>query len=126
MKLSVTTTKVEITQPSSVNQGEYNATVCEFEFSNLFDDLVTKAVFTDLETGDAYEVPILDNTCNIPVEMLRHKGDIKIGVYGYEVDGEELKLRYSPIPTRVKVNPGSYNPDVKNPGEVTPSHYEIY
>ena len=62
MKLSVTQNKIEITEKSLVNQGEYKITPCKFEFTEVYKTLVKKAVFTDLATNTAYEVPIVEST----------------------------------------------------------------
>ncbi|WP_289458362.1 hypothetical protein, partial [Klebsiella pneumoniae] len=74
MKLSVTQNKIEITEKSIVNQGEYKITPCKFEFTDAYKTLVKKAVFTDLNTNKAYERPIVENECDIPANVLEAKG----------------------------------------------------
>lgn len=128
MKLSVTQNKVEIAEKGIVNQGEYQVTECEFDFIGAYDNLVKKAVFTDKTTGKAYEMPILDNACMIPAEILQNKGVCLIGVYAYDTfaDSDELALRYSPTPATVTIELGSYKEDVENPSNVTASQAEQY
>lgn len=128
MRLSVTQNKVEIVEKSIVNQGEYNVTECEFDFVGAYDGLVKKAIFTDKATNKAYEMPILNNSCTIPAEILQNKGVCLIGVYAYETfaDGDELALRYSPTPATVTIELGSYKADVENPSDITASQAEQY
>lgn len=128
MKLSVTQNKVEIVEKGIVNQGEYNVTECEFDFVGAYDSLVKKAIFTDKTTDKAYEMPILDNACTIPTEILQNKGVCLIGVYAYETfaDSNELALRYSPTPATATIELGSYKADVENPSDITTSQAEQY
>lgn len=128
MRLSVTQNKVEIVEKGIVNQGEYKVTECEFDFVGAYDNLVKKAIFTDKATGKAYEMPILDNACTIPAEILQNKGVCLIGVYAYETfaDSDVLALRYSPTPATVTIELGSYKADVENPSDITTSQAEQY
>ena len=126
MKFTVTQNKVDLVETSTVNEGEYNATICEFEYSSSYNGLVKNAIFTLTNTGDSYEVPLVDGTCDIPVEVLKSKEYVTVGVYGYEIgEDDELVLRYSPTPARFQVAPGSYKEDVKNPSDITPSQAAI-
>lgn len=125
MLFSVTKNKVVLSEEEKVNEGEYKATLCQFEFDDIYTGLVMKAVFTNSSRG-SYEVPILNDRCEIPAEVLQSMGNIKVGVYGYEVDGDELVLRYSPSPTFVKVDSGSYVSNPMNPEEITPTQFEQY
>lgn len=128
MRLSVTQNKVEVVEKGIVNQGEYKVTECEFDFVGAYDNLVKKAIFTDKATGKAYEMPIIDNACTIPAEILQNKGVCLIGVYAYDAftDSDELALRYSPTPATVTIELGSYKADVENPSDVTASQAEQY
>ena len=124
MKISVTTNSVEISQRSTVNEGEYKANKCEFEFTAPFDGLVKKAVFIG-EDKRAFEMVIdSNNECDIPEDILKARGSCKIGVYAYDVENETLIKRYSPEPASSKVDAGSYREDVENPSDVTPSQAE--
>lgn len=128
MRISVTPNKVEITEKGIINQGEHKITICEFDFTKAYDGLVKKAVFTDLSTNDAYEVPILDDFCEIPAEVLKNKGSCSLGVYAFDVDSETEALieRFSPTPARFIVELGSYTSEVKNPSDLTASQAERY
>lgn len=127
MKFAVTQNRVELVETPIVNEGEYKATTCEFEFSGAYEGLTKKAIFTIVSTGDAYETPITDGVCDIPTDVLaKSKEYVTVGVYGYEIDNDEnLVLRYSPTPARFQVAPGSYTTNVNNPSDVTPSQAEI-
>ncbi len=126
MRLSVTQNTIEITEKGTLNQGEINATSCEFEFTGLYDGLTKKAIITDTIIDKAYEVPIVNDECDIPAEVLERKGAITIGVYAYEVTEGELILRYSPTPVRITVSLGSYRQDVENPSQITATQAETY
>lgn len=93
----------------NVHQGEYNIHELEFEFSEEYtEDLVKKVIFTP-QPNVNYSATIIDNKATIPEEALRKTGDLLIGVYAYEVENEELKMRYSPAPTYLKITNGSYS-----------------
>ena len=123
MKLKIDDDKVLIIEASNVEAGEYNVTECEFEFSEHYDGLVKKAVFTN-HIRNTYKVDIVDNKCAIPVEVLTDSATVTLGVYGYEIENEEFKLRYSPTPTKFWVNEGSYIANAQNTDTPTPSEFE--
>ena len=77
------------------NKGEYKVNRCYFQFSEEYtDDLVKKAIF---EHGDTkIEVVIANNECDIPYEVLNFD-TFELRVYAYQVDGDDLVLRYSSI-----------------------------
>ena len=128
MEIEVTATKVTITQEATINSGEYNINNCIFTFSNEYDNLIKRAVFTTT-TGKSYLVEIANNVCNIPEEVLKFAGIVYLGVYAFEnnLDGT-LNLRYSPEPCNFTVNKGSYISDgnsVIPPKEMTDLISEI-
>ena len=123
MKLKIDDDKVSIIETSNVEAGEYNVTECEFEFSEHYDGLVKKAVFTN-HIGNTYKVDIVNNKCAIPVEVLTDSATVTLGVYGYEIENEEFKLRYSPTPTKFWVNEGSYIANAQNSDTPTPTEFE--
>ena len=125
MLFTVTKNKVDLVEIEPVNQGEYKATQLAFEFVSAYANLTKKAIIKSNVSGDSYEVPIIDNKCDIPAEILAQKGTATVGVYGYEVQGDDLVLRYSPSPASFKVIDGSYTENVKNPSDVGPSQAAI-
>lgn len=122
MKVQVTVNNVKIIEPSILNENEYNIHECEFEFTEEYNGLTKKAVFTN-EADETYVETIVDNKCSIPSEVLKDKENVKLGVYAYDVDNEELLLRYSPRPTEFYVHEGSYK-EGQNSTPPTPSEIE--
>ena len=122
MKVQVTVNNVRIIEPSILNENEYNIHECEFEFTEEYNGLTKKAVFTN-EANETYVETIVDNICSIPSEVLKDKENVKLGVYAYDVDNEELLLRYSPRPTEFYVHEGSYK-EGQNSTPPTPSEIE--
>ena len=119
MNIQVGTHTITITQDNNINAGEYNVTTCEFEFTDEYEGLTKQAVFSTCT--DTYKVPILNNQCIIPSEVLETNGSVLLGVYGYESQDDELVLRYSPKPQYFVVSNGSYkegnDPDLPKPSE---------
>ena len=122
MEFSVDTNNVNIIQENQVESGEFNVTTCQFSFSNEYEGLTKKAVFTG-QDGIAYLETIIDGECSIPSEVLATNQVVQIGVYAYEVDGEVLLLRYSPKPTVFYIHQGSYK-EAQNSTPPTPSEIE--
>ena len=122
MKVQVTVNNVIIEEKNILNENEYNVHECEFEFVEEYNGLTKKAVFTGID-GRTYVQTIVDNKCYIPSEILAKRQTVKIGVYGYDVENEELILRYSPRPTEFTIHEGSYK-EGENTTPPTPSEIE--
>ena len=122
MEFTIDTDNVILLQSSQVESGEYNVTECEFTFSIEYEGLTKKAVFTG-EDGTAYVETIVNGKCSIPSEILATSQSVKIGVYGYSVDGTELVLRYSPKPAQFYIDEGSYK-EASNSTPPTPTEIE--
>ena len=121
MEIKVTQNQVKIDK-DILNDGEYKINKCEFEFDEVYNGLVKKAVFS-WDENEPYKMTITDNKCDIPIEVLQ-EGILKIGVYAYEVDNEELLLRYSPSPDTIRIFDGSYVTNAQNSEPVTPTDKE--
>lgn len=121
MEIKVTQNEVKINK-DILNDGEYNIHKCQFDFDEEYNGLVQKAVFT-LNDGASYLETIVNNECNIPIEVLE-EGVLKIGVYAYETNNDDLVLRYSPSPDIIHVFDGSYVKDAQNSEGGTPTEYE--
>ena len=106
MQIIVKAHTIELNKTIDINSGEYNIQECEFEFSNEYDGLTKMAIFSNED--ESFETIITDNKCIIPYEILENDGTIALGVYGYEVDGDNLVKRYSPKPVFFNVELGSY------------------
>jgi hypothetical protein len=114
---------INITNKDEINSGEYNVHQCNFNFDEEYDGLVKKALFTR-EDGKTYEMLINNNVCEIPSDVLQKVGTIIIGVYGYQLENDNLILRYSPTPSSFCVKNGSYIKDIENSSNPTPTELE--
>lgn len=129
MNINVTKDEVIIINSDIPHENEYHITTCHFnfdEFTNNFQ--VKRVIFTVLSNGCMYESDIIDNKCNVPIEVLKHEYEtIKLGVYGFNIgDDEELENRFSPTPDKFVVPSGSYQDGAESPEPITPSQYDIY
>lgn len=119
MKIKVTPHSIEIDKPEIINSGEYDVTKCEFEFSEEYEGITKQAVFSTCE--NTYKVPILNDECRIPSEVLEQRGSVLLGVYGYITIEGSLATRYSPTPQYFSVKEGSYregnDPELPEPSE---------
>lgn len=117
-----------VSNDNIINKGEYNATRCEFTFTDSFNNLTNMALFSVDYLDKPILTDIVNNECEIPYEVLKDSFNfITIGVYGYDVDSENnLILRYSPSPCKIFITDGSYQDDVNTPEIITPSQYEIF
>ena len=106
MKIIVNPHKLELQKTIDVNSGEYNVQNCEFEFSSEYDGLTKMAIFSNED--NSFQTMITNGSCIIPSEILETDGTIGVGVYGYQVNGDNLIKRYSPKPVFFNVELGSY------------------
>lgn len=124
MNINVTKTQVSIANEYILNDKEYNVNKCYFTFSEEYtNQLVKKAIF--VQGTATIEEPIINNECLIPGEVL-NRGTFELRVYAYEVENEELLLRYSPTPTIAYVRAGSYIAGAESPEVITPTQFEQY
>jgi predicted nucleic acid-binding Zn-ribbon protein len=125
MEFQVNTNNVILSQINQAESGEYNVTECKFNFSSEYNGLTKIAVFTGANgEGDAYKLTILNNKCEIPTELLAETQIVQIGVYAYDVDGTELVLRYSPMPTKFFIHKGSFVVNAVNMSKPTATEVE--
>jgi len=123
MDIRVTTTEVVIDNGYIANKGEYNVNPCEFNFVEQYTGLVKKAIF--VAGNIEIERAIINDKCDIPYDVLDSEM-FELHVYAYEVQENELVLRYSPTYAKVFLREGSYR-GVTGSGEViTPTQYEQY
>lgn len=123
MKVDVNKTRVNLEDGYVINRGEFKINPLEFQFSSEYNGLVKKALFVKGNTK--IEQAIIDNTCNIPYEVLNEK-DFELRVYAYEIQEDELILRYSPTFAKVVTREGSYLDGATEGQEVTPTEFEQY
>lgn len=124
MLLKVNPHKIEIVK-SPVNEREINISKCQFEFADeITSEYVKEAYFTF--KGTTYKQIIVNNKCSFPSEVLAEKGDVKIGVVAYLVEGETEIKRYNPSPAYFNTWQGSLVDDAENSEPITPSEMEQY
>lgn len=121
IEIKVTKTNISITNGYVLNQGEYQVDKCKFTFSDEYAGLVKKAIFVNGNTS--IDMVILNDECNIPYEILQNSNEFTLKVYGYQVQNEELVVRYSPTALKVFLREGSY---VGSNEVITPSQFEQY
>ena len=122
MKIRVDKDNLRIIELSQLESGEVNSTQVEFIFTPEYEDLIKTAVFT---LGDkSYKVILQNDKCFVPQEVLVEGNKITIGVYAFKVEGEDLKLRYSPVPVTAEILKGSYVEEAENTSHPTPTEIE--
>lgn len=130
MNIEVTKNEVKILESSDLpNENEYKITTCYFTFDEFTSSFqVKRAIFTILSTGEMYEIDIINDECDIPIEVLKKEYErVKIGVYGYNIgENEELLNRFSPSYDEFIVPTGSYEEGALSPEPITPSQYDMY
>ena len=113
----VTKTGLSLDNIAKVNSGEINVTECYFIFDEAYTETQNVAVFT--KDSQSFEVNINGNHCLIPYDVLKTSGLLEIGVYGYQEQDGRTILRYSPTPTKIYVEKGSFPEDITPPEPVT-------
>ena len=127
MQIIVNKNNICVDSSEILNENEYNINQMNFTFSEDYADNLTKvALFTQQKT--TYTVIIVNNSCFSPPEILANRGDFVLGIYAYEVQNEELILRFSPSPIKLFISSGSYirDEDTENSEPITPSELEQY
>jgi len=124
MVINVDKNKVKAEDNYIINRGEYNANPIQFVFSDEYEGLVKKALFVKAK-ADPIEVSIINDVCNIPYEVLNEK-KFELRVYAYEVEDDELVLRYSPAFIYLFTREGSYIEGGVEPEVITPTQFEQY
>lgn len=130
MTIEVNKNYVNFNSNTKVNKKEFKATPLYFIFSEEYKGLTCKCVFSKIPSSKDeeityYQEPIINNMCYIPYEVMSNDG-IMIGVYGYQLDGNNLVIRYSPEPKNLWFLEGSYYDGASTPEEISPSQFEQY
>lgn len=122
MQIRVDKDNLRIIKLSQLESGEVDVTEVNFIFTPEYKDLIKTAVFT---LGDkSYKVILQNDKCYIPLEVLVEGNKITIGVYAFKSEGEELILRYSPVPVTAEILKGSYVEEAENTSHPTPTEIE--
>ena len=137
MNIEVTKDFVKILERSETpHENEYKVTTCKFTFDDFTEQFqVKRAIFTILSSGEMYETDIINDECDIPIEVLKNEYEtVKLGVYSFDIetienDGkteEILKQRTSPSYDTFVVPTGSYEEGALSPEPITPTQYDLY
>ena len=127
MKIYVDLDHVDITEYTQIESGEYNTNKINFIFTPEYKDLVKVAIFgskLDTEEPKFYKIYLSDDSCYLPSEVTSASDVISIGVYAFNVENGELKLRYSPTPVKTIVYEGSFREEAENSSSPTPTEIE--
>lgn len=116
IRINVTQTEVTITEkPEKITAENYNQIKCIFDLDEAFDNLIVRASFNGefvtVEQGECFAPALKEGNC-------------KLGVYGYTVVDEKLKLRISPSPKIFYVDEGSYNENDVESDQPLPTELE--
>lgn len=126
MKVIVNSHNIQILEEEIINKEEHKISKCFFDFGPEYtDDFVKNALFTTKD-NKTYQMTLFNNECDFPVEVLKERGEVVLGVYAYKIENNELIKRFSPSPQRFWINEGSYIKNVENSKEITPSQLEQY
>lgn len=107
-----------------INEKEMNINSCEFEFDEDIVGFNKEAYFTKDNT--TYKMIILNDTCEIPNEVLVSEGKVELGVSYFKIENNET-TRYNPSPTYFYVLDGSLKDKTKNGLVIkTPSELEQF
>jgi hypothetical protein len=110
MQIQVNVNNLTLIQNDELNENEYNIHSIQFVFSNEYEGNLAKvALFT--ANDKSYKMILQDDKCSIPPEVLVNQGCFTLGVYAFEVDGENLIERFSPSPIQLYIQTGSYISD---------------
>ena len=127
MKIYVDLDHVDITEYTQIESGEYNTNKINFIFTPEYKDLVKVAIFgckLDTDEPKFYKIYLSDDSCYLPSEVTATSDVISIGVYAFNVENGELKLRYSPTPVKTIVYEGSFREEAENASSPTPTEVE--
>ncbi len=119
----ISNNSLTLTSKPAVFSGSENYYLCKFDFlTSDWDNLSKLAVFTSSET--AVSVPVTNNECFIPAEILSSEGSVCIGVFGTNGQEDDY-LRISTGLVYLSVGEGAYR-DAVLPAVPTPDLWEKY
>ena len=125
-----------ITSTLQLPTGNLNNILIRFNFLNekLCEKLTLLANF-NIPKRECIDVPLqtlnvngrtIENACFIPAEVFAKPCHFFIGLYGYAMDGDQVRKRVSLIPLKNIVVEGSYNPEATEGIIPSPTAFEIY
>lgn len=118
---------VEKIDYEKMTSGTYKHDICTFSFDSSWDGLEDRyAVFVTNEK--AYKKTLIDNECEIPIEISQNPGGFGIGVYAQKiVDNEIVDVRESSEVAYISYYEGAYRNGLEETGALAnSSEYEQY
>ncbi|MDD7390064.1 MAG: CotH kinase family protein [Lachnospiraceae bacterium] len=103
-----------------LTQGSNNFDVCNFEFDSSWDGYTKYGIFYQ-NPSEAIKVPLSDNSCNIPAEVLRTAGKLYVGARGV-LDGNHVATTQV---VSFRIRNGAVDGSTGATEEITASEYEI-
>lgn len=117
-KFDVTQSRVRLTENSDkATEGNINVIKCVFNLSEEYNNLLVDAVF------NGERVPLVNGECFAPSLT---GVSCTVGIIGYELDGDEYKLRISPSPSYFTVEKGSFSDSLFEHEIPKPDVLEMY
>lgn len=101
-------------------QGSNNFDVCNFEFDSSWDGYTKYGIFYQ-NPSEAIKVPLSDNSCNIPAEVLKTAGKLYVGARGV-LDGTHVATTQM---VSFRIRNGAVDGSTGATEEITASEYEI-
>lgn len=116
MKIIADINKVELRDFEPLSSGAYRDKTIDVELSPEYDGLSVWAIF------DRQSVKVEGGKCYTPT---LERGTCSVGIYAVRLNNEkEIDLRYSPAPTLINIEQGSYNSSLNSATAPTESEVE--
>ena len=103
INFSVSGSKLTLTGNVMPVSGSFNYDKCVFTFDSEWTGFTKDVVFS-MGNGEEYTVRLLGNYCNIPEELLRKSGLLKIGVTGINTAGVLISTNQTALRVRCGAN----------------------
>lgn len=97
----------------NTNTGEVNARTLTVEMCEKMCSCAMAFVTFKLKDGTLYESLVKDGKAEIP--EIKEPQFVEVGVYSSDIENGKCEKRYSPHPTNVYINNGSYSGNGKEP-----------
>lgn len=124
IKLKVCGNLLAVQNRPYITSGNIGSIHCEFDFDNLWDNLIKTAVFYQDEKN-VYHTLLENNECYIPSTAMSKNGMLFVGIFGSYLDGEELIKRLTTNFVEIWIDKGSYIDGVVPPEPDTDIYNQI-
>lgn len=126
MKIKANTKTVKLVKSEQINTGEYNVERLECVLSEEYADTINFAVFkySTLEGEKKVKSKIYEGSANVP--SFENSDTVKIGVYGFKLENDEVQLRYSPTMIEINLKEGTYEEGLDDNSTEKGTDFERY